>query len=89
MNKNDISRKIHAAHGGLSYTETRKIVNFILETIKDRLVRGEKVLLSGFGSFCVSSRKTRRGVNPKTGLPVMIPEGNFVKFKPSKYLKTM
>ena len=89
MNKNDISRKIHEAHGGLSYAETQKIVTFILETIKNRLAGGEKVLLSGFGCFYIKLRKTRRGVNPKTGLPVNIPEGNSVKFKPSKYLKTI
>jgi integration host factor subunit alpha len=89
MNKNDISRKVHEAHGGLSYIETQKIIDLILETIKDRLSRGEKVLLSGFGCFCVMQRKTKRGVNPQTGEPVIIQERNSVKFKPSKYLKTI
>ena len=89
MNKNDISKKIHESYGGLSYIETHKIVNFILETIKDRLTRGEKVLLSGFGCFFVAQRKTRRGVNPRTGEPAIIPERSSVKFKPSKYLKTI
>ena len=89
MNKNDISKKIHEAHGGLSYVESRKITNFILEKIKGRLSRGEKVLLSGFGCFYVTLRKTRRGVNPQTGTLVTIPGRNSVKFKPSKYLKTI
>ena len=89
MNKNDISKKIYEAHGGLSYVETQKIVNFILETMKDRLSYGEKVLLSGFGCFFVEKRKTKRGVNPRTGEPLIIPERNSVKFKPSKYLKTV
>jgi DNA-binding protein HU-beta len=89
MKKNDIGKKVHEAHGGLSYAETRKIINFILETIKDRLSRGEKVLLSGFGCFYVTQRKTRGGANPQTGMPMVIPGRNLVKFKPSKYLKTI
>jgi len=89
MNKNDISKKVHEAYGGLSYIETHKIVNFILETIKGRLSRGEKVLLSGFGCFSVTQRKTRRGVNPQTGATAIIPERNSVKFNPSKYIKTI
>jgi len=89
MNKNDISQKIYEAHGGLSYVEARKIINFILETMKNRLSRGEKVLLSGFGSFYVMPRKTKLGVNPQTGAPVVIRERNSVKFKPSKHLKTI
>ena len=89
MNKNEIGKKIHEAHGGLSYIEARKIINFILETMKNRLSRGEKVLLSGFGCFYVTRRKARRGVNPQTGAPVIITGRNSVKFKPSKYLKTV
>jgi nucleoid DNA-binding protein len=87
MNKNDISKKVHEAHGGLSYVEAQKIVDFILETIKGRLSRGEKVLISGFGCFNVRKRKEKKGVNPQTGDPVVIPGRNSVKFKPSKYLK--
>jgi nucleoid DNA-binding protein len=89
MNKNDISKKVHEIHGGLSYVESQKIVGFILDTIKARLTRGEKVLLSGFGCFNVMQRKAKRGVNPQTGEPVVIPGRNSVKFKPSKYLKSI
>ena len=89
MNKNDIGKKIHEAHGGLSFAETQEIINFILKTIKERLSRGEKVLLSGFGCFYVTQRKTKLGANPQTGAPMVIPGRNSVKFKPSKYLKTI
>ena len=88
MNKNDISKKIYEAHGGLSYVESQKIINFILEIMKDRLAHGEKVLLSSFGCFYVAPRKTKRGVNPQTGAPLIIQGRNSVKFKPSKHLKT-
>ncbi|MDR1727936.1 MAG: HU family DNA-binding protein [Acidobacteriota bacterium] len=89
MNKNDICRKVYEGHGGLSYVEAQRVVDFIIETIKRRLSRREKVLLSGFGCFEVIQRKTKRGVNPQTGGPVVIPCRNSVKFKPSKYLKTV
>jgi DNA-binding protein HU-beta len=89
MNKNDISKKVHEAHGGMSYVEARKIVDLILETIKERLSKGEKVLISGFGCFSVKKRKKKKGVNPQTGEPVVIPGRNSVKFKPSKYLKSI
>ena len=89
MNKNDISKKVYETHGGLSYADSQKIVDLILETIKNRLARGEKVLITGFGCFSVMRRKDKKGVNPQTGEPVMIPGKNAVKFKPSKYLKTI
>ncbi len=89
MNKNDISKKVYEAHGGISYAEAQKIVDLILETIKKRLSRGEKVLISGFGCFTVMRRKDKKGVNPQTGEPVIIRGRNSIKFKPSKYLKTI
>jgi nucleoid DNA-binding protein len=89
MNKNDISKKVYEAHGGISYVEAQKIVDLILESIKKRLAHGEKVLISGFGCFTVMRRKDKKGVNPQTGEPVIIQGRNSVKFKPSKYLKTV
>jgi nucleoid DNA-binding protein len=89
MNKNDISKKVYETHGGLSYADSQKIVDLVIETIKGRLARGEKVLISGFGCFSVMRRKDKKGVNPQTGEPVVIPGRNAVKFKPSKYLKTI
>jgi DNA-binding protein HU-beta len=89
MNKNDISKKVYEAHGGISYADAQKIVDLILEIIKKRLARGEKVLLSGFGCFRVMKRKEKRGVNPQTGKPVVIAGRNSVKFKPSKFLKSV
>jgi nucleoid DNA-binding protein len=89
MNKNDISKKVYEAHGGISYADAQKIVDLILEIIKRRLSRGEKVLISGFGCFRVMKRKNKKGVNPQTGESVLIRGRNSVKFKPSKYLKTV
>ena len=89
MNKNDISKKVYEAHGGISYAEAQKVVDLIIGVIKERLSRGEKVLLSGFGCFRVARRKEKKGVNPQTGEPVIIAGRYSVKFKPSKYLKSV
>ena len=89
MNKNDISKRVYEAHGGISYAEAQKIVDLMMDIIKGRLSKGEKVLLSGFGCFRVMRRKEKKGVNPQTGEPVVIAGRNSVKFKPSKYLKSV
>jgi nucleoid DNA-binding protein len=89
MNKHDISRKVYEAHGGLSQADALKVVDLMLDTIKERLSRGERVLLSGFGAFSVQRRKDKKGINPQTGEAVLIPGRNAVKFKPSKYLKSV
>ncbi len=89
MNKNDLSKAIHDIHGGMSYADALKIVDRILEIIKQRLVRGEKVVISGFGCFRVMVRKDRRGINPQTGDSIVIPGRKVVTFRPSKYLKSL
>ena len=89
MNKDEISKRVYEAHGGLAYADARKIVDLILNTIKARLAAGERVVLSGFGSFTIRRRRDKKGINPQTGEPVLIPGRNTVKFKPSKYLKTV
>ena len=89
MNKNDLSKAIHDIHGGMSFADALKVVDVILDTIKRRLVEGEKVLISGFGCFRVVTRRDRKGVNPRTGKAIVISERRTVSFRPSKYLKTL
>jgi integration host factor subunit alpha len=89
VNKNDIGKAIHDIHGGMSYIDAVKLVDLILATIKQRLVRGEKVVISGFGCFRVVTRKDKRGVNPQTGAEIVISGRRAVTFKPSKYLKSL
>lgn len=89
MNKNDLARAIHQAHGGISYADAQRIMDLILAIIKDRLTRGEKVLLSRFGCFRVVTRKRRKGVNPQTGDAIMIPGRKAIAFKPARILKSV
>jgi len=89
VNKNTLGKLIHDVHGGMSFADALKIVDLILETIKERLARGEKVVISGFGCFRVVTRKDRKGVNPQTGESLLIPGRKAIVFKPSKFLKTI
>ena len=89
MNKNDITKAVYEIHGGMSFADAQKIVDLILSIIKGRLVEGDKVLISGFGCFRVVTRKDRKGVDPQTGKPILIPGRKAVVFKPSKYLKSL
>jgi len=86
MNKaelaNDVSGEI-----GLSKRETQKVIDAIIRTIGDTLAAGGKVALVGFGTFQVTKRKARRGVNPQTGASIQIPAKKVPKFLAGKALK--
>jgi integration host factor subunit alpha len=57
---------------GLSRTESAALVETVLDHITDRVIRGEAVKLSSFGSFIVRRKGERVGRNPKTGEEVPI-----------------
>jgi len=64
MTKADIIESIYEKVG-LSKEESSRIVELVLETLKDTLENGEKVKISGFGNFVVRTKRSRRGRNPK------------------------
>jgi len=64
-----------------------RIVNTIFDDIVGALKNGDKVNISGFGTFQVSDRKARVGRNPKTGEAIQIGASRSAKFKAGKTLK--
>ena len=72
---------------GLSRKESAGLVEMVLSEISDRLVLGETVKLSSFGSFVVRDKGERVGRNPKTGVEVPIMQRRVLVFKPSNVLK--
>ena len=66
-----------------------RIVGAIFDDIVAALKAGDKVHISGFGTFQVSDRKARTGRNPKTGAAVDIPAKRVAYFKPGKELKEL
>ena len=88
MTKADIVEKVYE-RVGFSKKESNKIVELILETIKENLERGEKVKISGFGNFEIRRKKPRIGRNPQTGEEIEISARHVLTFKPSQVLKKM
>jgi DNA-binding protein HU-beta len=72
---------------GLNRIDAEKAVNFVLDDIITALKQGERVNISGFGTFSVSDRNARTGRNPKTGETIEISASRSAKFKPGKQLK--
>jgi len=62
-------------------------VNGILDTITSALSKGDKVTITGFGTFSTSKRAARMGVNPRTGEKIKIKATTVPKFKAGKSLK--
>lgn len=80
MNKTELIEKI-AAGSGLTKTDAKKALDATMAAVKDALVAGDKVALVGFGTFSVSERPAREGVNPLTGEKINIAAKKVAKFK--------
>jgi DNA-binding protein HU-beta len=76
-----------AAKADLQKSAAERIVNAIFDDIVAALKGGDKVNISGFGTFQVSARKARTGRNPKTGEAIQIEASRTAKFKAGKGLK--
>lgn len=72
---------------GLSRTESAVLVESVLETIGERLVAGDNVKISSFGSFVLRHKGERVGRNPKTGEEVPIEPRTVLTFRPSQLLR--
>ena len=86
MNKSDLVAVV-AKSAELTKADAEKAVNGLIDNIKLALKKGDKVSLVGFGTFEVSDRKARAGVNPQTGAKIKIKATKVPKFRPGKSLK--
>lgn len=87
MKKGDLKTAVHGRVSDIPKTHIDKVVDEALDIIQEALASGEKVTLTGFGSFEVVPRKARIGRHPRTGEEIRIPASKGVKFKPSKQMK--
>lgn len=86
MTKADLIESV-ASKVDLPRATAEKVVNVLFDDIVAALRQGEKVNISGFGTFAVSERKARTGRNPKTGEVIEIAASRAPKFKPGKQLR--
>lgn len=63
------------------------MIDALVETIENAVVRGNKVTIAGFGTFEVSERKARKGRNPQTGEVITIPAHRTPSFRVGKRFK--
>ena len=78
MNKADLTKKT-----------TEEVINTLFDTISETLETGEKVVISGFGTFEIRSRVARTGRNPRTGAEIDVPAQKTPAFRTGKVLKEM
>ena len=86
MNKSELIA-IAAEHAGMTKKDCERVINAAIDAITLALVKGEKVQLSGFGTFETKDREARVGRNPHTKETVEIPATRVPAFKASKALK--
>jgi DNA-binding protein HU-beta len=87
MTKQDLVNAAAAA-AGVTKKDAQGVLDAILDTITASLKKGETVTITGFGTFRVSSRAARNGVNPRNPeQKIKIPAMKLPAFKAGKSLK--
>jgi len=79
--------EIVSKKANLTNKAAKEAVQAIINSIRDSLKRGEKVVITGFGTFSVRKRIERVGRNPKTGEKITIAARKAPGFTPGKTLK--
>lgn len=87
MNKSDLINAM-AAESGLSKADSKKALDAFVSAVSAALKDGDKVALVGFGTFSVSERGERTGINPATKQTITIPAKKVVKFKAGNELES-
>jgi len=72
---------------GFPKNKSSELLEILLELMKNALEKGEDVLISGFGKFCVKEKKQRRGRNPATGDDMILGQRRVVTFRCSHLLR--
>lgn len=86
MTKRDLIDLV-AKKANLTNKGARDAVQTFLNAVRDSLKRGEKVVITGFGTFSVRKRAERVGRNPKTGEKITLAARKAPGFTPGKTLK--
>lgn len=88
MNKTELVNAI-AEDAKLSKVDAKAALDATLKAITNALANDDKVALVGFGTFAVSEKAARIGINPSTKEKIQIPAKKVVKFKPGTELSDL
>lgn len=86
MNKNELIRAI-ANKLGITLKDAAKNLDGVIDAITEGLNAGDKIQISGFGTFSLKVKEAREGVNPKTGEKISIGTTKIPAFKFGKAYK--
>jgi DNA-binding protein HU-beta len=84
LNKTEILAEISNVLESKKQAET--VLDSMINHITQALKKGEAVTLTGFGTFKISKRNSRKGRKPKTGETIKVAAKRIPKFTPSKKL---
>lgn len=85
--KADLVDVVYDRHGGLTKDEAAEIVDAIFHTVKTSLGSGRTVRIKNFGTFEITDRPGRVGVNPVNGEKIFIRPHKGLSFKPARRLR--
>ena len=88
MNKSELVSAV-AQKSELTKVDAKKALDAVLEAIGEELKNDGKVVLVGFGTFSVTERSARKGINTRTKEPIDIPAKKVVKFKAGSELSAL
>lgn len=80
MNKTEFISAV-AEKAGLTKADSQKFFNAFADVVAESMKKGDKITLVGFGTFSVTERAARQGINPQTKKAIKIPAKKSVKFK--------
>lgn len=86
IGKADLVKEL-AEKTGLGQKDVKTVIEGMLESVQSHLKEGDKVQLTGFGTFEVRERSARTGVKPGTTEKIEIPASKYPAFKVGKAFK--
>ena len=86
MNRTELTEGI-ARRAGLDPKQAAAALGALTAAVREGLAAGEKVALTGFGTFEIKTRAARQSRNPRTGEAVAVPEKKVPVFKAGKALR--
>jgi integration host factor subunit alpha len=86
LTKSDIIDRIYT-NTELPKNRSSELVDALIEIMKETLERGEDILITGFGKFCVKKKRQRRGRNPQAGGDLILDARRVITFRCSGVLR--
>ncbi|MBU4269503.1 HU family DNA-binding protein [Candidatus Dependentiae bacterium] len=86
MNKSELINAL-SEETNFSKKDISKVLASFTRIIEKSLKKGDKVSITGFGTYWLSHRPARVGINPATKARINLPSVNVPRFKPGKHLK--